>query len=447
MSHTPKASSSPVLAELLERGAYYTIRNFDRQADVLAKMHVLIYEGVESLLGEKARSLLMEQGLGALHEVLPADQIGALRDYVMPKIRADLFMLTCGIARKLLGITGEFFVDDYTILRINFPYVAALKAPMQAENPGIGRVDEQTRQASKAAKVVDPVYNPRAYHNNEPPPAWAHGPHMDTWTGHSRDGVNLWWAVDDVPEEASMIFYPETFGRPFAPDPRSLYLMPGFPLPKPEKMALHAGEMLVFNPEMLHGTHLNTTNRTRLALSTRINPRRPKFAASCFYAREFWHSSTNLENGRYDQVLRLTRTDNLEESPPPTSAATPLPYDTLEVDLSKSVDQWVAVCAGERLAVGAKLLVQVGVEQVILMRGARGLHATHHRCPHLDVSLMDGYHDDEAVYCPAHGVAFSLQSGCSSCDLLKLKTYGVREENGFIWLHKPPLFNAQRVKN
>lgn len=429
---------NPVLAALLQQGSYLIVRNFDRQAEVLAKTHALIHEGIESLEGPEARHLLKERGMGALHELLAAEKIGALRDYVMPRIRPELFALTCAIARKLLGITGEFFVDDYTILRVNYPYLVAREAPLQAENPGIGRVDEQTRSLSRAAQVVDPVYNPRAYHNYEPPPAWAHGAHMDTWTGHSRDGVNLWWAVDEVPEEASMIFYPETFGQPFAPDPRSLYLMPGFPLPKPSKMSLRAGEMLIFNPEMLHSTHLNTTNRTRLALSTRINPRQPKFAPSCFYAREFWHSSSDIEQGRHDRIVRFSREENLEDAPPrEADAAMPQPFEVFEVAAVLEEENWTAVCGSDRIRPGAKLLVQLGAERILLMRGAKGLYATQSRCPHLDVSLMDGYHDDEALYCPAHGVAYSPQSGRSSCAALTLKIYDIKEEAGTILLRRP----------
>jgi nitrite reductase/ring-hydroxylating ferredoxin subunit len=425
---------------VLERGSYLIVSNLAGQAEVLALAHRLIREGVEALEGPAARSEIESRGFGVLHEVLPPERIGALRDRVMPELRPALLALACRIGRDLLGIGGEFFVDDYTILRINYPYEVALRAPRSAENPGIGRTDDRTRREGKAAAVVDPVYDPRGYHRNEPPPAWAHGPHQDTWTGHSRHGVNLWWAVDDVPEEASMIFYPETFGRPFSPDPRSLYLREGYPLPRPTKMSLRRGEMLVFNPELLHGTHLNTAGVTRLALSTRINPGRPKFSPNCFYAREFWHSSANLEAGRFGEVLRFVRAENLEEpsaTPEPATPAPPPPAPEAVTLEAPRDGEWASVCPADRLPVGGKLLVRVGGEEVIVMRGLNGLHAAQARCPHLGVSMMDGHHDDREVFCPAHGVAFSLADGRSSCELLRMRTYDVKERDGRVCLRLP----------
>lgn len=431
-------SGNPVLEAILERGEYLHLREFAGGRETLGRVRDCILEGIAELRGAEARRQIEARGLTHLHECLPAEQIGALRDHAMPRIRPDLFALTCGIARNVLRLTGEFFVDDYTILRINYPYAVAMRSPLQAENPGIGRVSDFARRTAAATKNVDPVYNPRAYHRNEPPPAWAHGPHLDTWTGHSRHGINLWWAVDSVLEENSMIFYPELFGRPLAADPRSLYLAAGFPLPKPRKMAMSPGEMLVFNPEMLHGTHLNTTAFTRLAVSTRINPYRPRFSPSCFYAREFWHSSANLESGAFEAVIRFVREENFEaanDAPPPPAEPVRHPQATLPAPLE--TDRWSAICRSEEIPAGGKLLVEAGGSRIAILRTADGVHAVDAACPHLGIGMLDGFHDERAIYCPAHGVAFDLASGRSSCAALTLAIHEVREADGRILLRQP----------
>ena len=419
------------LESILQRGSYLVVSRLEKQLELLAKAHALVQEGVESLQGTSARRLLESRGPRALHEVLPTEQIGALRDFVMPKIRPDLLTFAGYIGRTLLGIDGEFFIDDYTILRVNYPYLVARQASPTAENPGTGRVGERTRLES--VKVVDPVYNPRGFFNNEPPPAWAHGPHQDPWTGHSRAGVNLWLTLDDVPEECSIVFYPETFGRHFEPDPRSLYLKEGQPLPKPVKMAMRSGELLIFNPEMLHSTHLNTTEFTRTALSARINPRPPKFDPGSFYAREFWHSSTNIESGRFEAIIRFAREENLEAAaprPPECSCLRRIvPPET------QASDGWLAVCSSESVGPGEKVLVRCnGSKDILLLRAGRQLRAVQSRCAHLNVSLADGHHDDGTIWCPTHAVAFSLDDGRSSCAALALETYQVREEGGTVWL-------------
>jgi nitrite reductase/ring-hydroxylating ferredoxin subunit len=432
-SMDPQPSWSSILESILERASYLTVADFDMQDTVLRKIEALLSEGIQSIAGTAAREFVDTHGLCRLHDVFPAEKIGALRDHVMPQIRPDLLTLSCRVGRKLLRLVGEFFVDDYTILRINFPYEVALRAAETAENPGIGRVSSRTREMSRTDRVIDPVYDPKSYHNNEPPPAWAHGPHQDTWVGHSRLGVNLWWAVNDVPEQCSMVFYPDTFGRSFAPDPRSLYLQAGQPLPKPSKMALRRGEMLIFNPEMLHATHLNISNRTRIAISMRLNPVRPTFDRNCFYAREFWHSSRNLEAGRFNEVIRFARAENLDGPANAASAETGQP-GVLAVQALRD-GMWTPVCSSESIVPRQKLLLQPeGNEVVLLLRTETRIYALQSVCAHLDISMADGHHDERSIWCPAHAVEFSLATGRSACPLLTLRTYDVREEDGMIWL-------------
>lgn len=426
-----------VLDGILRRGEYLHLKDFPGRDDSLRAVRDCISDAVGELCGAEARRALEKGGLTRLHEVLAPDRIGALRDHVMPLVRPAIFALTCRIARTVIGLRGTFFVDDYTILRVNYPYLVALRGPLGAENPGTGRVSEFTRSQGVFAKRSDPYYDPKKYHNDEPPAAWAHGPHLDTWTGHSRDGINLWWAIDTVLEENSMIFYPEMFGRPLAVDPRSLYLGAGFPLPRPTKMAMAPGDLLVFNPEMLHGTHLNTTSSTRLAVSTRINPYRPRFSPNCFYAREFWHSSENLESGAFDAVIRFVREENFEDAadaPPPP--AEPLRHPQVTLSAPLETGRWSAVCRSEQIPVGGRLLVSAGDAQIAILRTADGVHAVAAACPHLGIGMLDGFHDERTIYCPAHAVAFDLVSGRSSCSSLRLAIHEVRERDGLL-LVKP----------
>jgi nitrite reductase/ring-hydroxylating ferredoxin subunit len=398
-------------------------------------------EAVGEVCGAAARDRVARDGLGMLHEVLPAAAIGELRDAAMPRVRATLFEVTCRVAREVLGIDGDFYVDDYTILRVNFPYEVALQAPMNAENPGIGRVSETVRRDAQKAKVVDPVYNPKGYHRDQPPAAWAHGPHLDTWTGHSRDGVNLWWAIGDVAAENSMFFYPGLFGVPLEPDPRSLYLREGRPLPRPEPRPLAAGEMLVFNPEVLHGTHLNVSGRTRVAASTRINARPPMFDPTCFHAREFWHSSADLDAGDLDAIVRFERATHLGAPPAqPAPGDGPPPVPRLPLGRAVSADGWRDAGPSSALPAGAKLVLagDDGEPAWTLCRTSHGVRVVGARCPHLGTSLADGFHDDEHLYCPAHAVRFDLRDGTCPSPVLRLAVAEARERAGRIEVRIPP---------
>jgi nitrite reductase/ring-hydroxylating ferredoxin subunit len=429
-------SEGPALIEnVLGQGRTVVLRQEAGVDESWREVRRAIADSVEQLAGKDGREALERDGLERLHEQLTPEQIGPLRDEVMGRVREELFRMTCRVAREVLGIDGEFFVDDYTILRVNFPYEVAIRASHTAENPGIGRVSDNARKDHAAAKVIDPVYNPRGYHRDQPPAAWAHGPHLDTWTGHSRDGVNLWWAISEVPAENSMFFYPELFGQPLDPDPTSLYLRAGQPLPQPTLMPLRAGELLVFNPEVLHGTHLNVSGMTRVAVSTRINARRPVFDPTCFYAREFWHSSTDLERDDFEQIIRFEREENLAEPPRPAEPSPQPARVRLEEPLTR--EKWTPVCpASQVVAPGEKVIVEDvdGDAKLLLLGTSRGLVAIGARCPHLGTCLSDGFHDDESIHCPAHAIRFSLDTGRSASDALRLPVADVREQDGLVLL-------------
>lgn len=421
-----------MLEEVLTGGRILVLREEAGVREAWREIHAAVVSAVRAVAGAAASDRVDADGLGILHEVLDAGRIGELRDEVMPRIRPTLMTVTCRVAREVLGIEGEFYVDDYTILRVNYPYEVALHAPAEAENPGIGRQAAATREAARQAKVVDPVYDPRGYHADQPPAAWAHGPHLDTWTGHSRDGVNLWWAIGDVVAEHSMFFYPELFGVALEPDPRSLYVRPGSPLPRPTPAPLRAGELLVFNPEILHGTHLNVSGRTRVAASTRINARVPSFDPTCFYAREFWHAAGDLEAGEFEAIVRFPRAEHL--APPPTRPDRTAPVAT--VVATSPNGGWIDVAGVDELPQDAKLVVagEDGEPQWLLCRTRNGVRAIGPRCPHVGSSLADGFHDDEHLYCPAHAVRFDLRDGSSPSPLLCLATAEVRERRGRIEL-------------
>jgi len=411
---------------ILESGAYVIVSDLEGQASLTARVRALILDAVGEIAGASARRSLEQRGLGTLHEQLPAEQIGALRDRVMGEVRPELFRFACTLGESLLGLEREFFVDDYTILRVNYPYEVALNASDAAENPGIGRVDPDVRGKASSTQKRDAVYDPKGYHRNTPPASWAHGPHKDTWTGHSRGGLNLWWAIDDVVEENSMILYPSTFDRLFEADPRSLYVAEGYRLPKPRKMAMRAGELLVFNPELLHATHLNTSGRTRLALSARINLMQPRFAPGCFYAREFWHSSVDISHGRTDVIRQFKRDENLEDPSGSTGRVVEAKAELRTARASRVDDGWHVVPVDALDLEAERQLVELADgRKVALLREDERWVAVQATCPHLDLSLMDGFSDSEAIFCPAHGVAFRLDSGRSSSRLLRLETYDV----------------------
>ena len=393
---------------------------------------------VGAIAGGPAARTIEAEGVEMLHTVIDARDVARLREHVVETLRHDLLRLAVGVGRTVLGWPNEFYVDDYLILRVNFPYDVARMADPAAENPGIGRVCPEVRQVAAARRVVDPVFDPKGYHKNHPAAAWAHGPHRDSWTGHSRDGLNIWWAISSVPAEAGMVLYPELDGVELSSDPRSGYLRAGYRLPKPSFAPLGAGEMLVFDPEVLHGTHLNITDHTRVALSMRLNANTPRFDPACFYAREFWRRATAIESGAFGEVLHLKREENLA----PPSAPLPLPpapRPPAIVVATPPLDLGPAVIGPSALVPeGQRIVVELAQERVMIVRVAGALRAFPSACPHYGVDLSDGAIDDTALYCPGCGVAFDLGSGRCRSGALALRPIAVSEDGGRIRLMRLP---------
>ena len=391
--------------------------------------------------GPDAGASLAVHGLGAFHSVVDAIDVGAIREHVLETLRPDLLRLATAIGRSVMQWGDDFYVDDYLILRINYPYEVALGADPRAENPGIGRLSPAVRSLAQQRKTTDTTYAPKTYHHNQPPASWAHGPHIDSWAGHSRDGVNLWWAITPVPAEAGVVLYPELAERQLRCDRRSLYLAPGYRLPTPTFVSLAAGEMLVFDPEFLHGTRLNTTTSTRVAFSARLNPRQPVFDAACFYAREFWHRAENIEAGHFDRVIHLPREHHLA----PASEVAPEPPDpvpTVRLGVACSPGP-VRVCDRTMLPIGQRLVVEFADRRILMVNGDLGVRAFDTVCPHVGADLTDGAVDGETLFCPGHAVAFNLRDGSSPCASLALDLWDVAEE-GSEWILMVPERSASR---
>ena len=415
---------------------HHELRDLGEWSDMTERVADVIVTGVGDIKGPAAADELRRRGIEYLHQVIDWRDVAPLRDQVLERLRKPLLAMAVAVGRRFLGWQGDFFVDDYLILRVNFPYEVARRADSSTENPGTGRLSESVRAIFQARKTIDPVYNPKAYHQGHPPAAWAHGPHLDSWVGHSRDGRNIWWAIGDVPAEAGMVLYPELADKILPCDPQTLCLQAGYPLPKPTHLPLRAGEMLIFNPQVLHGTHLNTSEKTRVAITMRLDASKPTFDPSCFYAHEFWRKAVDIEQ-EHDEVLHLLREDNLGPALE-AKAVTPrraLPVAAGALDPASGIVR----CFPEGAALTSRrVIIEAEPHRVMLVRSKDGLRAYDAACPHYGLDLADGGDDDEKLYCPACAVGFDLQTGESACPSLTLRSHEVWEAAGAIHIRITP---------
>ena len=97
----------------------------------------------------------------------------------------------------------------------------------------------------------------------------------------------------------------------------------------------------------------------------------------------------------------------------------------------------IRICAVEDIKPGKAIRVKVGEEAIAIVRTkADEIKAINDKCSHGEVSLSEGFIDNETIECWAHGAKFSLATG-EALTLPAFEPVAVYEviiENGDIFL-------------
>jgi 3-phenylpropionate/trans-cinnamate dioxygenase ferredoxin subunit len=72
----------------------------------------------------------------------------------------------------------------------------------------------------------------------------------------------------------------------------------------------------------------------------------------------------------------------------------------------------VRICAVEDIKKGKAIRVKIGEEAIAIVRTkADQVFALNDKCSHGEISLSEGFVDNETIECWAHGAKFSLETG------------------------------------
>ena len=440
-------NGKPDASAILSKGAHYILDRCASHDEVYPVVCEAFYSGVEELAGGDTAKLVRRDGLSMLHRHFPTEKVLLLEEFVRSALKETLLDWSYRVGSEDLGLPHPFYVDHLIVIRIHFPFEVAKKAKT-AERPDAAHADFKDHaisairnpriilnQASRAVRRPrkNSTYDPDQFHGALAKPARSHGAHIDTWYGHSFDGINLWWSIDGVHVDNTVILYPDMFGRPVDFDQKSMYLSRGQQVSEPHQVDLKPGELLLFNPEMLHSTQVNVSETTRVALTTRINPHKPKFNDEAPFNFEHWHNSRDIERKKYRALDVFPAGKHRGK---PSYAARPrlesLKTKTVSVTHRSSDGP---ACSVVDLVAGVKVAVDFPDAKVILWREASGdIKAYSRLCPHVGVDLVDGWHDSGHVHCPGHGLKFAWEDGHSTCASFKLRAFGVDVRDGGVYL-------------
>jgi 3-phenylpropionate/trans-cinnamate dioxygenase ferredoxin subunit len=97
----------------------------------------------------------------------------------------------------------------------------------------------------------------------------------------------------------------------------------------------------------------------------------------------------------------------------------------------------VRICAVEDIKPGKAIRVKVGELAVAIVRTKAGeVRALDDKCSHGEISLSEGFVDNETIECWAHGAKFSLETGAALTlpAFEPVAVYEVLIDNGDIFL-------------
>ena len=201
----------------------------------------------------------------------------------------------------------------------------------------------------------------------------AHGPHKDSWRFHPNNTINVWLALSDVSGLNGMFLLPHSTG--YCPKFGDNEIVPGMDT-YPERQWLtemKQGDALLFRAELMHGSIMNQTEKTRFAFSMRCTVEPPEFH------KDFMYNYVQIAP-KFSNLTKMKATAHSDFAPPSR--------DEFFSEWGKQVRPLRDISRVE----GDKLVVSAPEGELKFCA----------RCPHQGVPLQDGRLENGRIVCAQH---------------------------------------------
>ena len=418
------------------------------KARLLSDVERTFLRGIELFAGRECRGRCERSGLANLHLHYPAEYVHLLEAYVNHRLKRRMLAWSAAIGRQDVGLRADFLVQDLLVVRVHYPHSHIGKSSGPAGRPrlhhrlryGLSAALEKTRDAydSKSALRLPKKFweysRQRRRRAALPLPYRCHAPHLDSWLGQPVSSLSVWLAIAGVDRDNSMCLYPETAGARL-PLSGSQFLGSGVRLPRPTRPEIQDGDLFVFSTDILHSSQLNVSDKTRIALTTRIDPGTPVFARESLWFVQRWYSADGILQGRWQRkIFRASE----HSAPRPVAAAAASTNGEVTIPVVFVASRRYRIGPSDLIPRGGKMAVQFANKRILIVRTGEGdLRAFSARCPHEGYRMDEGYHDECILSCPGHGLEFDARTGRSPIDRYRLARFAVSETSGAIFLGSP----------
>ncbi len=399
-----KSEDLPILnlSERILSGEIFMLRDCLHSAGLFSLLEQASFTGIQKSMGDDIAERTKITGVENIHTVVSAADIPTITDVVYEEITARSLDFLKPFVSKVLGIPGNFFFERKPNVRFHIPHDIAVKE--------IKNFKEFTKRHGDG-KITP------------------HKTHRDSWVDCPNNLINVWIAVGPVKTGNSLTIYSKKYrdnikntGPYISPDQN-----PG----PATTFNMQAGDVILFHGDQLHGSEINSTDKTRHVISFRITLAKPKYTHGHYHH----YAHTALANGPLnlfaevpqnlawsyidDRVKRVARKirsltglhnngKTAVKSPPENTVSESstedicLPLNSLEVGTIKAVTSKICVVrldSGDIKAFGRK-------------------------CPHMGADLSLGAIRNTEIMCPWHNLPLDPATGSSPCQSLKkINTY------------------------
>ena len=399
---TSRRSCSRPLYQNILHGRFHVASHAKSRDALLAQVQQDALRSISTISGSKAASAVRRDGLKWLHLHVPLDDIPKITEHFYKDRQSEtsIWRILRAIAHQELRMPDPFYVLREVFLRILPPFST------YRDKPGY----HQRRRDLDAIKYK----------------FTSHAPHRDSWAGEAENLLNCWIAIEDIPANAGMYIIPGLIHEhlPHLPE-APYYITRDANIPyRPKPFALKPGECLLFASDELHGTCLNTSGVTRVAVSGRMCPTRPTYRPE-FADRnqDEWLMSDDIDS---DDPEFLKVKDSSGERCRDHGNTTLFQRQAVQIRAT-SYSGWNEVCLVEQIPHNQGYPVRIGDREIALFRRKREVVALDNICPHLYYRLANGPQIDGTVICPGHCMRFDLKNGhCLDDDCFRVKRHKVK---------------------
>ena len=321
----------------------------DELTIMIDKGHIILAKSFLNNVGleEEIKTLISKsyqisyEDLDRIHELLTLDQI--LETSEKLQLSDKILKIECSIFFALFGSSRELYGEMMPNLRPQIPHSFFRKKEKEIESR-IGR------------GKMSP-----------------HGPHKDSWRYHPYNTINVWAALSDATPLNGMMIIPHTvdYSPKFANN-EIIYGCDTYP-EKQYITQMKSGDVLLFRSELLHGSVLNQTNKTRFAFSMRCTLEKPNFH------RNFMYNYVRILPTFSNLTINKIFSKNLFEP--------------------KSCDTHFETFGPQQRPLREISRVENGK---LIVQTSEGLKEFCLRCPHKGAPLIDGHLENGKIVCPQH---------------------------------------------